>query len=214
MRRAKVQLVTVVAMAIGALLVSATAMAQTSFGDKLRDKDISVSVGIGLGAVPDYEGSDDYEVLPLPILTIGWGGGRYANIIGPTAKVNLVQSETWDAGPMLNFRSGRDNDVDEPSIKLMREIDDAVELGAFLTWKRNRWNISASALQDISDEHEGFLLELSSGFHPQVASLRRAFNPTQVKKRTLGNMGIPGTGRDKHRRSHGSVGKATELLVG
>lgn len=164
MRRAKIQSSTVVALAMGVLLASATAIAQTNFGDNLRDREISGSVGIGAGVVPDYEGSDDFEVLPFPILRIGWGGGRYAELIGGTAKVNLLRSETWDVGPMLNFRRGRDDDVEDPSIKLMTEIDDAVELGAFVTWKRNGWNISASALQDVSDEHEGFLFELSGGY--------------------------------------------------
>lgn len=126
--------------------------------------ELSGSVGLGVGTVPDYEGSEDYETVPLPILRLNWGSGRYAELIGGRAKMDLLRSEKWELGPVLNVRRGRDDDVDNRVVSRMREIDEALELGVFAKWLIGSWFIESTFLTDVSDEHDGSILELATGF--------------------------------------------------
>ena len=120
MRRSEIQSLAIAALTVGVLLASATAMA-TELGEKLRLKGISGSIGLGIGYVPDYEGSNDYDVVPFPIMKWGWGDGLSAELIGGETRVDFVRSNTWAAGPKLNFRLGRDDDVEDSSVKLFGE---------------------------------------------------------------------------------------------
>ena len=49
-----------------------------------------VSLGAGLGVAPDYEGSEDYEVVPIPYVDVKWDNHMSINWLGNTAKVNLI----------------------------------------------------------------------------------------------------------------------------
>jgi outer membrane scaffolding protein for murein synthesis (MipA/OmpV family) len=58
----------------------------------------------------------------------------------------------------------------------MRDIEGAIELGAFVGWthtnpkdKRNRFATSLQFLQDVSDEHEGFLFAASAKYFQPVS---------------------------------------------
>ncbi|MDR2442043.1 MAG: MipA/OmpV family protein [Deltaproteobacteria bacterium] len=74
--------------------------------DQLTEGDFKASVGIGVGYVPEFEGSDDYEIALLPILDL-----RYDRFFLSTAQglgFNIIQTPQWTVAPTINYARGRD----------------------------------------------------------------------------------------------------------
>ena len=130
-------------------------------------------VGAGIGMAPDYEGSDDHEASAAFFGRYTWESGRYVALAGTTGagqagriKANLVpesMSDMWQAGPVLQFRNERD-DVDNDKVDSMRKVDSAVEAGAFLGLQSGPWGGSLTYATDVSDEHDGSLIELEGSY--------------------------------------------------
>ena len=121
------------------------------------------SLGIGLGFVPDYEGSSDYEAVPIPYAMVNWEDGKSLELQALKLKATLLRIDALTLGPMANFRPGRDN-VDNRRVDALKEVDDSFELGVFAGFDINQWNVSAEILQDISDGHDGLLFTLGGGY--------------------------------------------------
>ena len=122
-------------------------------------------VGLGVGQVPDYQGSEDYTTGIAPFGRYYFSGNRYIHLLGPQLSLNVLDDEVWQFGPMLMYRFGRDSDVDDDVVRQMREIDDAVEAGVFVAANyrlnsadpRERIILSADLLADMSDTHDGWI---------------------------------------------------------
>jgi outer membrane scaffolding protein for murein synthesis (MipA/OmpV family) len=129
----------------------------------------SYSLGAGVGVVPDYEGSDDYQAVPIPFATAVWNSGRSLELRGLKLKANLARKdfgfgrETWRFGPVANYRFGRDN-VDDNKVDELDEVDDSFELGGFVGVGLDNWSFKVEALQDVASGHDGFLLALRGGY--------------------------------------------------
>ncbi len=128
-------------------------------------------VGAVVVAVPDYEGSDDYEGAAGPLLSFKFWGDRYFQVIGNQAFLNVVDSLTWEAGVKGVYRAGRDDDIEDSVVKLFDEVDDSMELGAFVGYRktfdndsRHRFNIHLDMTQDVSDGHDGYVVELAGTY--------------------------------------------------
>lgn len=128
-------------------------------------------VGGVVAYAPDYEGSDDYEAVVGPLLSVKFWGERYFQVIGNQAFLNVLNSKTWEAGVKGVFRAGRDDDVEDSAVKLLDEVDDSMELGAFVGYRirfdndpRHRFNIHLDVTQDVSDGHDGFVVNLAGTY--------------------------------------------------
>jgi outer membrane protein len=132
--------------------------------EMVAKKDPAWSLGAGVGVVPDYEGSEDYEGVPLLFVRAAWQSGRYVQFLASTLKANVLASDTWSFGPLARYRGKRDDDVDNEKVKLMRQVDEAIELGGFLGFKAGNWHASLKAANDINDAHEGLLVTLDGGY--------------------------------------------------
>jgi len=126
-----------------------------------------VSIGGGVGFAPDYEGSSDYEIVPVPVANVKWSNGMYFSLKGLTAKVNLLPS-SWVAGlqfgPIYNYRAKR-SDVENNSVDAMNSVSDANELGAFVGFDINNWYLSFEALADMGQAHDGWYATLAGGYN-------------------------------------------------
>jgi outer membrane scaffolding protein for murein synthesis (MipA/OmpV family) len=58
-----------------------------------------ISIGGGGGMTPDYEGSDDYKFVPIPLAKLAFDNGMFVNLQGLTVKANLIPSQTWRLAP-------------------------------------------------------------------------------------------------------------------
>ena len=121
------------------------------------------TVGFGAGFAPDYEGSDEYEGVPMLMLTGKYDSGRSFSLLGTNLRVNIVASNKFQFGPILNYRMGRD-DVENKSVDRMKDIDDAVEAGAFVLANFDNVLLGVDFLMDVSDEHDGMLVMGNVGY--------------------------------------------------
>ena len=105
--RATSPLITAIAM-IGALFSSGLALAQpASTGETAIDPvdtspgaGMNFTLGAGAGVAPDYEGSDDYQLVPLWNLRIGnlYHPSTFVQVIGPRLRSNFLPSDHWRLG--------------------------------------------------------------------------------------------------------------------
>ena len=129
--------------AIPAIFVSPVVYAQTSEAESaqpdVQDRGIFagdwVTLGIGVGYAPSYEGSDDYVVFPAPLAQGSVGGiefgargpGLYLDLIADSNSGNKVK---FLAGPLVRVRLDRNSNIKDPVVRLLGKEDVAVEVGA------------------------------------------------------------------------------------
>lgn len=119
--------------------------------------------GLGAGYAPDYEGSNEYEAVPLMQARVNWGRGYFLSLLGNTLRANLVPSRNWHLGPVVRYRAERD-DVEDDEVDLLEEVDAAVELGIFAGYSGEHWLLQLTGLTDAADAHNGSLVELGLGY--------------------------------------------------
>jgi outer membrane protein len=136
-----------------------------------------VTLGLGAATTPDYEGSEDYQLVPVVMLKAESPSGQYFEFLGTTARANLVPSAMWGAGPMLRYRGPRDN-VENNRVDRMKDIDDAWEFGAFGKIVYDRIFGKAELVYDLADAYGGYLFTLTGGY-------RAPINPSLVLTGTL-----------------------------
>ena len=157
-----------------ALAISAPAAAQSSdFAFEVPG--VSNFVGGAVGYVPDYLGSDDYMIGAAPMALISLGDtDRYVRLLVTNVNVNILDNANWSFGPAVNWRFGR-SDVDDDAVDDMRDIDGAIEVGAFGGWTwvgedpRNRFALGTEFLYDVGGEHDGYTLSGSVRYFQPVS---------------------------------------------
>ena len=122
------------------------------------------AVGGGIGLKPDYEGSSDYELVPLPAADVRFSNGMYIALLGLNLRANLIPSKIWRLGPVYNYRPERD-DVENNKVDKMKQVSDANELGIYggLTW--NNWFVWLDILEDVGDAYDGWYATLRGGYN-------------------------------------------------
>jgi outer membrane protein len=68
------------------------------------------TIGAGVGTAPDYEGGDDYEAVPIPVLR-AQKGRRFATLFGLHAVSNVLDHPVLRLGPSVKYQPGY-SDVD------------------------------------------------------------------------------------------------------
>ena len=122
-----------------------------------------ISLGLGAGLAPDYEGSEDYEAVPIPYLTVNWANHMSVRWVGSKARVNLVPSPNWKGGVVSEFIPERD-DVDSDAVDAMEDVDTSFMLGGFFGYEINNWSASIEAMTDVADGNDGSLVRLLGGY--------------------------------------------------
>lgn len=138
-----------------------------------------VQVGVGVGLAPDYDGSDDYEVFPLPLIQ-----GSVAGIdIQPRpagAALDFIPDGdgmvSFDLGPVVRIRSGRTGDIEDPVVAAAGELDTAVEIGpsagvsySGLLNPFDSISLGVDARWDVAGAHEGFTMSPSISYFTPVS---------------------------------------------
>jgi MipA family protein len=96
-----------------------------------------LSVHVLAAYVPDYMGSDDYEVAPAGSLSLLRPGAE-RDFAAPDDGVSLglIGDGRLYAGVLARWRSAREDDGD---LRGFEEVDSAVEAGGFVTWWPADW---------------------------------------------------------------------------
>jgi len=148
-----------------AAIVALPAHAQDQPADPYRD---TVTVGVGVAALPDYEGSNDYRITPAPA-AIGSVKGYGFVLAGNQLSVDLIKDEpgpVWDfqAGPVvqLNFNRSSLGNIDDLRVRALGKRATAVELGGYvgigktgvLTSPYDKLSVTLGYRHDISNVHD------------------------------------------------------------
>lgn len=112
-----------------------------------------VRLGVLGGAMPDYEGSDDYRFKPLPDIEITYGDTFFLDRRGLGA--NLIQSGPLTAGVTVGYDGGR-KEKRNAALRGMGKVGDTAIAGAFANYQIGRWVLNADVNTDmLGDGHDG-----------------------------------------------------------
>ncbi|MGD2098020.1 MAG: MipA/OmpV family protein [Desulfobacterales bacterium] len=122
------------------------------------------SIGGGIGIKPDYEGSEDYELVPVPTGAAIFDNGMFVKMLGLNLRANLIPSNFWRLGPVYNYRPSR-SDVENNQVDDMKNISDANELGLFggINWQN--WYVLLECLADTGNAYDGWYATLKGGYN-------------------------------------------------
>lgn len=128
-------------------------------------------VVVGVISVPEYEGSAQTTPLPLVAGELRWGDYRYAAFDGVSGRINILDREGLEFGPAMNITFGRNKDIDSRKVRLLGEIDPAVELGAYVAYQidsplreGDTIRFAGQVLADVTDVHGGVLGDVSATY--------------------------------------------------
>lgn len=121
--------------------------------------DLSLRLGVGGMVAPDYDGSDDYELKPWPIISLEFlrlpGLGEFG---GPSTGFSI--------GPSFNVVGERE-DSDNAALVGLGDVDMAIELGGKVGYETETFEVFA-ALRHGFGGHHGIVgdLGLNAILHP------------------------------------------------
>lgn len=139
----KISTILVTTCALFALGTSPTVFAQAQEADSSKaevpDRGVFagdwLTLGIGGGYGPSYEGSDDYTLFPAPLAQGSLNGFDFG-ARGPGLYVDLVRDSNAEgnvkflAGPLVRVRTDRNNNIKDPVVRSLGKEDVAIEIGA------------------------------------------------------------------------------------
>lgn len=123
----------------------------------------SFTIGGGAALIPDYEGSDDYRLIPAAAIRGKVGGISFAtrgaylyvDVISGSGKVDL------DVGPIVGVRLNRTRKIKDDFVDLLPERKTAVEVGGFagvsfkgLTNPYDSLGVRLDVVKDVAGAHE------------------------------------------------------------
>ena len=147
------------------------AAADTEDGD-------SITIGAGGVYLPDYEGSNDYRFTAAPG-AIGSYKGLNFTLAGNRLSVDVIPNGSGPGidvqfGPVavINFNRTSVDSIDDIRIRRLREVDTAIELGAFagigktgvFTSDYDRLSVSVSYRKDVADTHDSEIWQPSINY--------------------------------------------------
>ena len=148
-------------------LMAAPALAQET--DPPQDDPNALTIGLGAGYAPSYEGSDDYVLTPIGI-AFGKVGGFSFFTRGTAIYFDLIREPTGAPidigfGPVANLRFDRSTQIKDDRVEALGELDRAVELGAFVSVGRTGVlhefdSIAARVhyVRDVTDTHDSYAI--------------------------------------------------------
>jgi outer membrane scaffolding protein for murein synthesis (MipA/OmpV family) len=129
---------------------------------EVANKDM-VTVAVGGAITPDYEGSDDYRIIPAAAIR-GKVGGISFNTRGTYLFVDVVPGNAkidFDAGPIVGLRLNTRRNIEDDIVKLLPKRKRAIEVGAFagvsfhgLTNPYDSLGLRVDVLHDVGGAHK------------------------------------------------------------
>lgn len=140
--------------------------------DEVADKD-TLTIAGGVGYKPDYEGSDDYHLIPAAAVR-----GQYHGISFTTRAtylyVDVIKDSTkfgFDFGPIVGARSNKRRHIHDDVVELLPKTKTAFEVGGFagvslhgLTNPYDTLALRLDVLHDVGNAHESTTFSPSLDF--------------------------------------------------
>jgi MipA family protein len=156
-----------------ALAQSPPASTQLPSPDELSKRD-TVTVGLGAAIVPDYEGSNDYRLIPAGAIR-GQVSGISFTTRGSYLYVDLVPRAggklNFNAGPAIGARFGTRRHIKDDVVELLPRRKVAIEAGGFvgvsvrgLTNPYDTLAFHLDVLHDIGNAHKSTVISPNIDF--------------------------------------------------
>ena len=138
----------------------------------------SLTIGAGAAYLPDYEGSNNYRVVPAPA-AIGSYKGYQFQLIGNRLSVDLIREAPeskldFQAGPLgvIDFNRSTSSNLYDPRVRALGTIGTAVELGGFIGFGKtgiitspyDKLSATVSYRYDVSGVHKSGILQPSINY--------------------------------------------------
>lgn len=144
-----------------------------------------VTVGLGVGVAPSYEGADEYKAIP--------GGNLRGTVAGHDFFLRGLQLN-FDAipngavsgvdlsfGPVIGLRMNRKGTVRDPQVAALGKLKSAVEIGAYaeigtaggFISRNDKLALRVSYVRDVAGAHQSYLLTPSIEYSRRIG--RRTF---------------------------------------
>ncbi len=163
---------------MSAMPKGAAAQGQPGAASSAQQSPLSVTIGAGVGVAPDYEGSDDYRLLPLLALRAG-DRGYTVETDRRGVKADLVPSRAIILGPILRYEGGR-QDVEDERVDRLPEVDAGLEAGLQAGYvfegvggPRAGLRLGLELVQEVAGGHGGMLVTPSIGWSTPVGQALR-----------------------------------------
>ena len=155
-----------------AVFLTLPAAAQDRFSIPLPSDAFPNFVALGIGAAPDYLGSDDYFVGAAPAINLDLGPARF-KMLGNWAMVDVLTDANWTLGPAAILRFGR-NDVEDAVVSQLGDIDNTIELGISIGYEfiaddnpLKRLSLGLDVVHDVGGVHNDFVVNaFARGIYP------------------------------------------------
>lgn len=125
---------TVAAALAAAFAIASPAAAQDSSLPDPNDRSDTFTLGLGGAIIPDYEGSDDYRIIPAAAIR-GRVAGMSFSSRGTYLYLDVVPRGSgkldFDLGPIAGVRLNRTGKIKDDVVDRLPERNKAIELGAF-----------------------------------------------------------------------------------
>ena len=153
-----------------ALLLATPALAQTSDSalPDPNDRSDTVTVGLGAAYIPDYEGSDDYRIIPAGAVR-GRVGGISFFTRATYLYVDVVprgdSALQFDVGPIVGARLNRTGKIKDDFVDELPDRKTAFEVGGFagvtyhgLTNPYDALSFRLDVVKDVGNAHESTIV--------------------------------------------------------
>lgn len=88
-----------------------------------EESDWSFTLGGGVGYAPVYEGSDEYDVLPVPIVNVEYKDGLFFGNVRNGIGSYPLRGENYKVGASVGYAPGRDESEDRKNLRGMGDVD-------------------------------------------------------------------------------------------
>jgi MipA family protein len=166
-----------VAAATFALVAASPAVAQETPPSSSASSEVdfsgdSLTIGLGAAFVPEYEGSNDYDILPAPG-AIGSYKGYSFLVAGNRFSADLIRADAnsdWDLqlGPVgvLSLNRNALSAISDPRVRALGKRDVAIELGGYagigktgiITSPYDKLSFTVSYRYDVNGAHSSGIL--------------------------------------------------------
>lgn len=128
----------------------------------------SLTIGVGVGYTPSYEGSDDYVVIPSGVIRGKVAGFSFFSR-GPIVFVDLVREDgevDVSLGPVVSARFDRTTQIKDRQVRALGKLDTAIEVGGFvgiaktgiITSDYDNLGVRVSYVHDVTGTHGSYVI--------------------------------------------------------
>lgn len=128
-----------------------------------------LTVGIGVGYGPSYEGSDDYVAFPAPLVQGNLGGVAITPRAGGVALDFIKDPKEarigYSLGPVARLRTNRAHNIQDPVVRRLGKLDTAIEVGfnaGISAYKLlndyDSLTLSTDVRWDVAGAHKGMVI--------------------------------------------------------